>query len=64
MCLTDDREEGILVLSGGLTAHNLRDRRSFCPVTATENHKAFDAAMLSAINIVELSTSSLVVEAR
>lgn len=64
MCLTDDREEGILVLSGGLTAHNLRDRRSFSPATATENHKAFDAAMHSAINIVDVSTSSLVVVER
>lgn len=45
------RDEGILVLSGGLTAHNLRDRRSFSPMTASENHKAFDAAIHTAIKI-------------
>lgn len=50
-----DRDEGILVLSGGLTAHNLRDRRSFSPTTASENHKAFDAAMHSAIKIDDVS---------
>ncbi|KAF9452866.1 Extradiol aromatic ring-opening dioxygenase [Macrolepiota fuliginosa MF-IS2] len=47
------REEGILVLSGGLTAHNLRDRRSFSPTSASEDHKAFDRAIHSAINIAD-----------
>lgn len=54
-CVGGDRDEGILVLSGGLTAHNLRDRRSFSPTTASENHKAFDAAMHSAIKIDDVS---------
>jgi aromatic ring-opening dioxygenase catalytic subunit (LigB family) len=49
------REEGILVLSGGLTAHNLRDRRSFTPTTATEAHKAFDSAIHSAIRVADVS---------
>ena len=49
------REEGILVLSGGLTAHNLQDRRSFSPTTATEAHKSFDQAIHSAINITDVS---------
>ncbi|CAA7267936.1 unnamed protein product [Cyclocybe aegerita] len=43
------REEGILVLSGGLTAHNLRDRSSFSPETAKPIHKEFDAAIHKAI---------------
>ncbi|EKM82834.1 hypothetical protein AGABI1DRAFT_34839 [Agaricus bisporus var. burnettii JB137-S8] len=47
------RSERILVLSGGLTAHNLRDRRSFSPTTATENHVDFDKAIHSAIKIVD-----------
>lgn len=45
------RDEGILVLSGGLTAHNLRDRTSFSPSTAKPIHKEFDSAIHKAINI-------------
>jgi 4,5-DOPA dioxygenase extradiol len=45
------RRKGILILSGGLVAHNLRDRRSFSPDTATELHKAFDKAVHDAIQI-------------
>ncbi|TFK42759.1 Extradiol ring-cleavage dioxygenase, class III enzyme, subunit B [Crucibulum laeve] len=47
------REEGILVLSGGLTAHNLRDRASFTPETARPSHKAFDKAIHDAVNITD-----------
>jgi aromatic ring-opening dioxygenase catalytic subunit (LigB family) len=54
-----DREERILVLSGGLTAHNLRDRRSFSPLTATESHMEFDKAIHSAIKIVDVRHSSV-----
>ncbi|KAF8905998.1 Extradiol ring-cleavage dioxygenase, class III enzyme, subunit B [Gymnopilus junonius] len=43
------REEGILILSGGLTAHNLRDWSSFTPETAGELHKEFDRAIHSAL---------------
>ncbi|TEB35990.1 Extradiol aromatic ring-opening dioxygenase [Coprinellus micaceus] len=45
------REEGVLVLSGGLTAHNLRDRSSFSPETAKPIHKEFDAAIHEAMNV-------------
>ncbi|EAU88416.1 hypothetical protein CC1G_05182 [Coprinopsis cinerea okayama7 len=45
------RKEGALVLSGGLTAHNLGDRTSFSPVTARPAHKEFDAAIHRAINV-------------
>ncbi|PPQ74210.1 hypothetical protein CVT26_004501 [Gymnopilus dilepis] len=45
------REEGILILSGGLTAHNLRDRTSFAPETAGELHKEFDRAIHDALGV-------------
>jgi len=45
------REEGILILSGGLTAHNLRDRSSFSPDTAHAMHKEFDQAIHEAVGI-------------
>ncbi|KAF4614834.1 hypothetical protein D9613_002898 [Agrocybe pediades] len=45
------REEGILILSGGLTAHNLRDRTSFSPDTARAVHKEFDQAIHRAIAV-------------
>lgn len=48
------REEGILVLSGGLTAHNLRDFASFAPDTAKPLHKAFDSAILEAVSISDV----------
>ncbi|KAJ7702367.1 Extradiol ring-cleavage dioxygenase class III enzyme subunit B [Mycena rosella] len=47
------REEGILVLSGGLVAHNLRDRGSFAPQTASALHKEFDRAMVAAVSVVD-----------
>ncbi|PPQ64001.1 hypothetical protein CVT24_009375 [Panaeolus cyanescens] len=43
------RKEGILVLSGGLTSHNLRDRTSFSPDTASNLHKEFDSALHEAL---------------
>jgi len=45
------REEGILILSGGLTAHNLRDWASFSPDSARPIHKEFDEAIHKAIEI-------------
>jgi hypothetical protein len=54
------REEGVLVLSGGLTAHNLRDRSSFSPETAKPIHKEFDAAIHEAMNVEDVSAPSLV----
>lgn len=43
------------MLSGGLTAHNLRDRSSFTPETAKPIHKEFDAAIHEAINVQDVS---------
>ncbi|KAJ7470332.1 Extradiol ring-cleavage dioxygenase, class III enzyme, subunit B [Mycena latifolia] len=45
------REEGILVLSGGLVVHNLRDLASFAPQSAKPLHKEFDKAMLAAVSV-------------
>ncbi|PFH49113.1 hypothetical protein AMATHDRAFT_63834 [Amanita thiersii Skay4041] len=47
------REEGILILSGGLTIHNLRDRASFAPTTARQIYHEFDKAILDAVTISE-----------
>ncbi|SJL04418.1 related to 4,5-DOPA dioxygenase extradiol-like protein [Armillaria ostoyae] len=43
------REEGILVLSGGLPIHNLRDFSSFDPNSAKPIVKDFDKAILDAV---------------
>lgn len=45
------RDEGILILSGGLTAHNLGDRSSFSPDTARAVHKEFDQAIHETVGI-------------
>ncbi|KII88713.1 hypothetical protein PLICRDRAFT_41929 [Plicaturopsis crispa FD-325 SS-3] len=45
------REEGILVLSGGLLVHNLRDFSAFNEETADAIYKEFDRAILDAITI-------------
>ena len=44
-----------MVLSGGLTAHNLGDRTSFSPETAKPIHKEFDAAVHEAMNVEDVS---------
>jgi aromatic ring-opening dioxygenase catalytic subunit (LigB family) len=49
------RDEGILVLSGGLTVHNLRDFSSFVKGSAGELHKAFDQAVLDAVTVPDVS---------
>lgn len=59
---TDDlihREEGILILSGGLTVHNTRDKKSFSPDTAQPGHLAFDKAVLEAVSIPDVFSYSL-----
>ncbi|KAJ7582588.1 Extradiol ring-cleavage dioxygenase class III enzyme subunit B [Mycena floridula] len=45
------RDEGILILSGGLTIHNLRDFSSFSPETASAVCKEFDQAVIKALTI-------------
>lgn len=51
--LSELRKDGVLVLSGGLTAHNLGDRTSFSPATARPAHLEFDAAIHTAINVAD-----------
>ncbi|KAF4578575.1 hypothetical protein EYR36_000382 [Pleurotus pulmonarius] len=43
------RKENILVLSGGLTIHNLRDFSAFHPDTASAAYKSFDEALHKAM---------------
>ncbi|KAJ7756848.1 Extradiol ring-cleavage dioxygenase, class III enzyme, subunit B [Mycena maculata] len=47
------REEGILILSGGLTVHNLRDPSSFAPQSAKPAHKEFDKALVASANVAD-----------
>lgn len=55
------REEGILVLSGGLPIHNLRDFSSFDPNSAKPIVKDFDKAILDAVTKPEVRPCSLMV---
>jgi aromatic ring-opening dioxygenase catalytic subunit (LigB family) len=52
------RQEGLLVLSGGLTIHNLRDFSSFSEAHAAEKYKVFDKAVLDAVTIQDVSAIS------
>ncbi|KAK2467059.1 hypothetical protein APHAL10511_001317 [Amanita phalloides] len=45
------REEGILILAGGLTFHNLQDRAGFTASTAKAIYREFDEAIVGAIGI-------------
>ncbi|OJA14936.1 hypothetical protein AZE42_09382 [Rhizopogon vesiculosus] len=48
------REEGILVLAGGLTVHNLRDRKHFAEHQASPNVRDFEKAIPVAASQSEL----------
>ena len=50
------REEGYLILSGGLTIHNLRDFSSFAESTAGPIYKEFNQAILDALSIPDPET--------
>lgn len=49
------REEGILILSGGLTVHNLRNPQSFVQETADPPVVQFNDAVNSAISVADVS---------
>ena len=49
------RDEGILVLSGGLAIHNLQDRTCFLPETANPLVREFNDAVSSAISVSDVS---------
>jgi aromatic ring-opening dioxygenase catalytic subunit (LigB family) len=57
--VADLRKEGVLVLAGGLTIHNLRAFESFAEHKAGASYKAFDAACLDAVVVPEVSAPSL-----
>ena len=50
-----NRKEGILILSGGFTIHNLRDIESFTPETASLPIRQFNDAVTSAISVSDVS---------
>jgi aromatic ring-opening dioxygenase catalytic subunit (LigB family) len=52
--LLDNRKEGILVLSGGLTIHNLSDLSSMSSRMASPLHKSFDQAILDAVSVPDV----------
>ena len=49
------RYEGILILSGGLTIHNLRDRTCFDENNAADIYKQFDNAVIQAVQARDVS---------
>ena len=51
------RQEGILVIAGGLTVHNLRDFGSFHPDTANPRAVDFSEAVSQALPIEDVSAS-------
>lgn len=50
------REEQVLLLSGGLVIHNLRDFSGFSEETAKPQHLAFDKAVLDAVQKSDVSS--------
>ena len=53
------RSEGILLLSGGLTIHNLRDRASFDETKSAQIYRQFDNAVTQAVQVHDVSGSYL-----
>lgn len=50
-----ERSEGILLLSGGLTIHNLRDRSSFHETHSADIYRQFDNAVTQAVQVPDVS---------
>jgi aromatic ring-opening dioxygenase catalytic subunit (LigB family) len=50
-----ERSEGILLLCGGLTIHNLRDRSCFDETKAADIYKQFDNAVTQAVQVRDVS---------
>jgi aromatic ring-opening dioxygenase catalytic subunit (LigB family) len=51
------REEGILILAGGLTVHNLHDRKQFSEKSASSNVSMFDHAITVAASKYQVCTA-------
>lgn len=45
-----------MILSGGLTIHNLRDMTSFTPTSPNPAYKDFDKAVLNAVTVTDVRT--------
>jgi aromatic ring-opening dioxygenase catalytic subunit (LigB family) len=52
--ISECRKEGVLILSGGLTVHNLRNMASFFEDTAGPLPKQFDQALLDAVSVTDV----------
>ena len=52
--MSPDRREGILVISGGLLVHNLRDFSSFSETSANALVKEFNQAIMDAVTIKDV----------
>lgn len=50
------RDEGILILSGGLTIHTFQEMNAFDPKTAPQGFKDFEAQI---VNSVEQNTNNV-----
>jgi aromatic ring-opening dioxygenase catalytic subunit (LigB family) len=61
MALNIHREEGILVLAGGLTIHNLRNMRLFSEAAAPTNVRDFDKAITVAASQPEVHISCILI---
>ncbi|KAJ7649932.1 Extradiol ring-cleavage dioxygenase, class III enzyme, subunit B [Roridomyces roridus] len=55
------RDEGILVLSGGFTVHNLDDLGCFSPETAKPVHMEFDRAVVQAVQVEDESRKTALI---
>jgi aromatic ring-opening dioxygenase catalytic subunit (LigB family) len=60
--VSDLRNEGLLVLAGGLTIHNLRDFAAFNPDSAGALYHEFDQACLDAVTIADVRLLHPIVE--
>ena len=49
------RSEGILLLCGGLTIHNLRDQTCFHETGSADVYKQFDGAVTQAVRVRDVS---------
>ena len=54
------RSEGILLLAGGLTIHNLRDRICFDEIQCADIYRQFDKAVTQAVQVRDVCGLSFI----